>query len=359
MTTFQLRTQLDDLLGLVSPQRILMKYMQVLARGFEHISEVLSDQLHLTNRTLFSKKHIAARDATHELRKQTEAFPMGQIFHEAIELRSTLGAMRPVLSADAAGIVDQMQQHADAFYKAFERFARTGDDEAFVLLLHEARRAFGIFLTARQSFEAVRASLGDGRDAPVPPGRGRLSLWFEATASFDGVALKMPALDRAYGELCALTSTSSDAYPLELSKMESAGPQSSGLWLSVTGEAAVVSMLASLFGGYAQFLYRRFTAGDRIATASERVLSTQSLINLTDELERAGLSQVVHDDARMKDAALSLRREFVTLLLGEPAVHVNGRVYEVVEGERGRFIAESADLMPEPRRVVSLTRQAG
>gem|GEM_PF-4756945 len=53
MTSFQIQTFLEDLLSELTIDRVLPKYIFILARGYQQITEGLSELIYTKNRTVF------------------------------------------------------------------------------------------------------------------------------------------------------------------------------------------------------------------------------------------------------------------------------------------------------------------
>ncbi len=357
MTSFELREHLDEMLAVISIDRVLPKYIFILARGYQQISQELIELLYTRNRTLFSKKQQFTQDKFFEIRKQSDTFPLGHIFHEGITLMETLRRVQGAFEEVEDRAVRELTAQAESFYEAAERYARSGSDESFAALLIEAGHLYPTLITFRHLFFTMRQMLA--QDEEVDRGKAQLSLFFKHSRSFGAVVGKLASLERAFLELCRLTDVPDDARTLQVVKIETGGPDTGGLWVSVVGEARIIDVLGALIGRYALFLFRRLAAADPETLISDRVLANQSLVNLMDELERVGFRALLSDESTLQKTALMLRRDFVTLLAGEPSVQVNGEPFEVDQPAWPAYITESLRLLPKYNAVVHLNEQAG
>lgn len=355
MTTFELREHLDVLLSVINIDRVLPKYVFILSRGYLHIAGDLTELLYSRNRTIFSKKQQSALDTFHDVRKQSDKFPLGQIFHEAIQLQETLEALGTTFEPVGNAALLDMQGRVERFYRAFESFARMGDDKSFCQLMSESHHLYPTLMNTRQVASMLRdAVLREDGD-----GAGRLSLFFKHAASFAAVVDKLAALERGYLALATLMGVSVETYPLDVVKIETAGLETGGLWVLVQGHPRVMDVYGALLERFALFLYRRLAVGADGGTISDRVLASQSLVNLTDELERIGMRQLLREEARLQKTALTLRRDFVTLFAGSPSIRINETPFEVEPPAWDNYIAESLQLLPRYNTVVHLNEQAG
>jgi hypothetical protein len=340
MTSYQLREHLSKVLELISTEHVLVKYIFILSWGYDQISEELSELLHLRNRAVFSKKQQVAQEKFFELRKQSESFPLGQIFHEAIQLQKELERLEEVFQHTQDKAIRELYAQVEHFYKAFESFAREATDQRFAELILEAAHLSTILASTRRVFSTIEQVLLP--DEPEAPDVDRLALLLEEeVASLPAIVEKLSALQASYEELCWLVDVSLEEYPLQVAKVEAPN-----LWVCIEGERRVIGIMSALVGRYAQFMYSRFGSDGTTSVVSERVISTQSLVNLTDELERAGFNEVVRHTDRLQKSALALRRDLTSLMAEQPTIRVNGQAYAVDESGWAEFMSESREFMP-------------
>ncbi len=357
MTTIELKKAISDVLSALSSERVLVKYLFILARGHQQLSDELLELVHLRNRTQFFKHQQGARDRFEEIRKQADTFPPGQVFHEAIRLLETLREVRTSFEGMDGRLLDDSATLAERFYKAAEEYARAGNDESFSALLIEAGHFYPSLVDLRQSLTMLRTLLfpeGDETEAG-----GSLSIVCPHTDTLDRMIEKLAAIERAYVEICQAANLREADHPLRVVRLETGGHGRGGLRVVVQGEARMVEVLGGLVGRFAQFLYRRLGIGDGEIYVSDRVLANQALVNLTDELERVGFRFGSGDEPRLQKAALLLRRDLVTLLAGEPTLRVNEQHFEVEETARTAYVTESMQLLPKYSTVVHLSEQTG
>ncbi len=357
MTSFELRQHLDDLLSVIGIDHVLPKYIFILARGYEQISQELLELLYTRNRTLFSKKQQFTQEKFLEVRKQSDTFSPGHIFHEGITLMETLRRLGNAFEEAEDRAIRELTEQVESFYGAAERYARSGTDEAFASMLIEAGHLYPTMLTFRHLLHTLRQVISSSTEPEQ--GQAQLSLYFKHSRSFSAVVGKLASLERAYHELSRLAGITADGQTLTVEKLETGGSDKGGLWVSVVGSSRIIDVLGSLIGRYALFLFRRLSTAEPGTTISDRVLANQSLVNLMDEFERVGFREALADESSLQKAALLLRRDFVTLLAGEPAVQVNGEAFEVDEPAWPSYITESLRLLPKYNSVVHLNEQTG
>jgi len=352
MTSYELNQHMDTVLRAIGIDRVLTKYIFILARGYEHLTSELTELLYSRNRTLFSKKQQNSQDKFIEIRKQSETFPVGLIFHEAIQLKSELERLSGHFKEGTDKVFQDLALQVDQFYKAQEDYARNGDEHYFTMLMAEAKHLYSLISATRQAFSTLRNATMTTEEAK--PDQQRFSMWFKYVDTFSTLVLKLGALERLYLEVCKLIRVGSDAYPLQVIKVETGS-----LWVCVEGHKRAIEMMGSLVERYTLFLYRRLASGEAAAAISDRVLATQSLVNLVDELERTSENGMVVEEAQLQKSALVLRRDLVALVAGEPSVRINEVPLSVDESVWSHFIQESLQLLPRYSPVVVLNEQVG
>lgn len=342
MTSYQFNKHLDALVEATSTENVLTKYVFILARGYNQITADLTSVLHSRNRTMYSKRHQDTQERFFEFRKHAETFPMGQVFHEIIHIKQVLTEMQKDFAEESDAFIEAFRSQLDDFYAALEQCVRGGEDQAFVNLMMEAHHLYPMVTTARRLFGTVRHGLERRNPVEAHENEADLTLVFEEPQTYDAVVGKLAAVQHAYEELSRLAQISILDHPLRLLKVESGS-----LWVSVQGQAEVIRMLTSLIERFTTFLQHRFSIKGKAADISERVIATQSLINLADELEIAGVTGPLQDEVELKQAALVLRREFTTLLAGEPVVRINETLHEIEEKARDQYIEQTRRLLPQ------------
>lgn len=352
MTTYEFDRHVQRLLDATSTDLYSTKYLLILARGYEHIAEDLSEVIYAKNRTFFSKTQVLSQERFRDLRKQAEAFPLGQVFHELIALKKAIAALIDAFSEGEHTFLRDLEHQVNTFYEALEVYVRTNKERAFSLLINEATQLYTTVSSARR----VLVMLKEALVLPVPdPDEGwrSLSMSYYTEQAMRHVYDKLRALEQAYNKLCELARVSREAYPLTIVKIETGS-----LWICVRGEARMMSVLKALVERYALFLYHRFSAEDGAYSMADRVTATQSLVNLADELERIGLSDVATDEARLRKSALVLREALTTLLAGEHTIRVDETELAVQEAAREWYVAESRKLMREQPALVAANGHA-
>lgn len=338
MNAQELRHHLESVLSVIGIDRVLTKYVFILARGYHFIAMEMYEVVYSKNRTIFSRKQVGAQEKFYEIRKQVETFPLGQIFHEAIQLVHTLEALQGVFEDNRS--FRELKTYVERFYKTFEAFARAGDDQAFAQMMIEANFLYSALSAMRQAFQSVFEEIGLP-DARQEQGHARLELWFSQARSLPVAVLRLASVEQAYQELCGLAGVSVHTHPLKVVRMENTGE----LWLCLEGEGHVIALLTALLERYTQFLYRRLTMQDQSSAMADKVMATQSLVNLVDELERSPFQQQAPDEPQLQQIALQLRKHFIGLLACEPSIRINRQSYTADEQTRQNFMAESQGLL--------------
>jgi hypothetical protein len=338
MNAKELRQHLDTVLGVIGIDRVLTKYVFILARGYHFIAMEMYEVVYSKNRTIFSRKQVGAQEKFYEIRKQIETFPLGQIFHEAIQLVNTLDKLQDTFEDNRS--FRELKTYVERFYKAFEAFARAGDDQVFAQMMIEANFLYSALSAMRQAFQSVfeEVSLPEAR---TEQGQARLELAFSQGRLLPTTVLRMVSVEQAYQTLCELAGVSLQTYPLRVVHMENTDE----LWLCAEGERHVMALLTSLMERYCQFLYRRLTLQDQSSAMADKVMATQSLVNLVDELERSPFQQKAPDEEALQQIALHLRKQFIGLVACEPLIRINGHTYAADEPTRDNFMAEGQGLL--------------
>lgn len=344
MTSYTLRQHIAAFQESSSPDRLFFKYIFLLARGHERIHESLSSCLSAKSRTLFHKRQHEARDSLNELREQTDAFPFGQVFHEVHELAQKLDEVIDVFQGDEEVFL-KLKSDTLAFYKALEYFVRVGADLEFVALIARAKDLHDCLVNARKTFQTISNALVTKPSAVehMQP----LSLSFERTTTYRSVIDKLKALETVYDELCVLADVAEENNTLSILKLE-ARP----LWLYVEGDKHVMDMLEALFERFVTFWFRQFPAQKKLTLPSELIINTQSLIDLSDVLEKAGITFPPSQLDDVKRAALAIQRAFLMMLAGEPTLHLNDTKHAIETAARARYIHESTRYLDQTKGVV-------
>lgn len=344
MTSHELRQHVAAFQESAHPDRLFCKYIFILTRGYERIHEDLNESLTAKSRMLFHKRQQGAKDSLDELRKQTDAFPFGQIFHEVHELAQDLDALIDAFRGDEEVFL-KLKSDTLSFYKALERYVRIGADLEFVALIERAKHLYECLINARKTFQTIANALVIS--PTVATDQQSFSLAFERTTTYASVLEKLKALQTAYTELCDLKVVQAKEHDLSILKLE-ARP----LWIFVEGNAQVIDMLATLFERFVTFWYRQFPSRHKLTLPSELVINTQSLIDLSDVLEKAGYTIPANQIDDIKRAALALQRAFLRLLAGEPTVHINDTEHAIETEARARYIHESIRYLDQAQGVV-------
>ncbi len=317
MTTYELTQHLRTLLCATDKDRHFVRYIFVLARAYDQLGVELMEGLTSRNRTLFSRKHHAVRDAFYEVRRQSETFPVGQIFHELIKLREEVRHL--TAHFERAGSEQEALQGFAAelhgFYEAFEQFVRSASDEAFGALMRAAHHLHLRLQMVRQVLRLICAVLDNSRTPRE--GCQTLTLLFEVGNNYAQMLAHLQALEAAYRELVELTGIAEPA--LSVQRME----VDRRMQLIVEGEARLIAVLTGLLERYV--LFRAHLNGSADDQVGYRVGTTQSLINLVDALKQAGLTDMLDDEPRLKSCALELYRALEALVSGGALLQINER----------------------------------
>ncbi|AEN72894.1 hypothetical protein Rhom172_0964 [Rhodothermus marinus SG0.5JP17-172] len=317
MTTYELTQHLHRLLRATDKDRHFVRYIFVLARAYDRLGIELMEGLTSRNRTLFSRKHHAVRDAFYEVRRQSETFSVGQIFHELIQLREEVRQ----LTAHFEGTGNEQEAlqgfatDLHGFYEAFEQFVRSASDEAFGALMRAAHHLHLRLQMLRQVLRLICAAL----DSSTMPREGcqALTLLFEAGDDYARVLARLQALEAAYRELVELTGITEPALAVQRLEVDRR------MRLSVEGEARLIEVLTGLLERYV--LFRTHLDGSADDQVGYRVGATQSLINLVDALKQAGLTDMLDDEPRLKSCALELYRALEALVSDGALLQINER----------------------------------
>ncbi len=348
MTSHEISKHLQSLLDATGADRALTKYLFVLAKGHDKVSNELTAVLQAKSRSFFFMHQQTTQEKFAELRRHADTFPLGQIFHDIIELQNLLKSLATAFEANESHVFREMSRHVASFYEVFEQLVRAPSRETFVNLLPEAHHLYTVIVTSRQFITAMIQVLQ--QQSPMLPSKARLSLMFETTSAFSGIIRKLSALETSYQEICRVTDVSTQEHPLTVVKLEAAS-----LWACVEGEKGAIEVLTSLIESFALFWYHRFTSEDRAVDCSDRVSATQTLVSLADLLERAGIMNVSVDAVEIRDAALVLRKTLLELLENEPMIRVNDKPYSVDVSLRKHYLDVSANLSQEPIGVSQAT----
>ncbi|HET6568570.1 MAG TPA: hypothetical protein VFG50_11450 [Rhodothermales bacterium] len=340
MTSYEISKHLQSFLNATGADRSLTKYLFIVAKGYEKVISELMEVLQAKNRSFFSMKQQSSMEKFAELKRHADTFPLGQIFHDTIELQNLLKTLATAFNANEAHYFREMSRQVDSFYEVFEKLVRAPSREAFTALLPEAHQLYTVLMASRQFISAMRLAL-EQQGTPLP-GRARLALMFETTTAYGAIIRKLSALQTAYDEVCGVAGVSTSEHPLTVIKLEAAS-----LWVCVEGEQTSMQVLTSLIESFALFWYHRFTSEDRMAGCSDRVSATQALVSLADELERVGIMHVSQEAVEIRDAALVLRQVLLELLESEPAIRVNDKLFSVDAALKSRYLEVSGELSRE------------
>lgn len=345
MNLYRLQQHLGVVLQALDTDRDLIKFIFILARGYRQIVEALTGVVYEPNRTAFSRQQMEAQERFLEFRRHAERFSIGSIFHEIIQFKSDLQEVIDDGEEISESLLARLPDDIDDFYNALEQFVKTGKDDAFTGLMAEAHNLYPVLITARRSFKAVE-ELSFRQDPEISaPDLRDLKLGFERDVSYQRRVRKLTAAARVYELLMDLLPVDPEAYPLELIRLETGGKD-----LQIRGHQPTLDLYASLLRRFALFLYHRCSLAST-SSIPERVIATQSLINLADELELAGHADLASDERRLKHSALHLLQAFVVLLAGDPVIYIDERRLAVEDDAQERYIQLSQDLLdarPEP-----------
>ncbi len=317
MTTYELTQHLHTLLRATDKDRHFVRYIFVLARAYDRLVSPSINSIPSRNRTLFSRKHHAVRDALYEVRRQSETFPVGQIFHELIRLREEVRQ----LTAHFEGVGTEQEAlqgfatDLHGFYEAFEQFVRSASDEAFGALMRTAHHLHLRLQMLRQVLRLICTAL-DGSTTPRE-GCQTLTLLFEAGDDYARVLARLQVVEAAYRELVELTGITEPALAVQRLEVDRR------MRLSVEGEARLIEVLTGLLERYV--LVRAHLDGSADDQVGYRVGATQSLINLVDALKQAGLTEMLDDEPRLKSCALELYRALESLVSDGALLQINER----------------------------------
>ncbi len=315
MTAYELTQHLQALLRATDKDRHFVRYVFVLARAYDRLAIELIEGLTSRNLTLFSRKHHAVRDALSEVRRQSESFPVGQIFHELIELQEELRRLTGHFaeSSQEQEVLQGIATELHGFYEVFEQFVRTASDKAFGALMRAAHQLHLRLQMLRQVLRLICGVLDTPAD--VHEGCRSLTLLFDRGSDYERVVGYLQALEAAYRHLVALTGITEPG--LSVQRLEADGR----LRVSVEGAARLIEVLTGLLERYVMF--RMHLDGSADDQVGYRVGATQSLINLVDALKQAGLTEMLDDEPRLKHCALDLYRELEVLVSDGALLQIN------------------------------------
>ncbi len=321
MTSHALNKNLQILLDATAPERTLTRYLFIVARGFDGIIGDLMGVLQAKNRTLFSAKQQSAQERLADLKTQTEMFPLGQIFSDGAALQKALVEITEAFKGSDAAFFREMDRQLGTFQASFEKLVRNPSGDAFASMLPDAVQLYTTLISGRQMLSTIRNVLQQA-DQPRAD-EDHLALQFGGMADYGSLVRKLGALESGYELMCRLVGIEPSAFPLRILKMEAPS-----LWISVIGERSAIALLRGVVERFCVFWFHRPVLLDREAAYTDRVLATQSLINLADELQRAGIRSLAPDAAEIREPALALRSVLIDLLENEPSMEVNGKRHQ-------------------------------
>ena len=153
-----------------------------------------------------------------------------------------------------------------------------------------------------------------------------LSLLFPNEVEFKQFVEKLIAIHMLYEELCQLLTLPIPESPIRLVKVKAGS-----LWVKVTGEAKVISLMRSLIESSALFVYRNSTSNGTLTTLPRELETLDKVLHFTKRLEENGVNTAAVQD-HIQKASLGLVRHLNSLLEGQHSLEINNTVYSNKNG---------------------------
>jgi hypothetical protein len=351
MLSYQINRKLIAFLNVLSSQEILKATLSDLSSSHSSLSEELSYAVSTIFSAPTSTSSVVMETAkklqlsVNTIMKKVQTINVRQIFNEMIKIES---AYNELLSS--IDITDE--QSMPGLGTAFSDFATNYDNYLNAIDGNEKRSNLFKFLASATSLSYTLNSLHNALAAISPYYKntdfileqdGRLSILLESEMDFSSFSQKICAINIIYAELCALSGEAYNNTALKIIKIESGS-----LWAEILGYPKIIALLESILEGSIGYMYRTFTREGKIASIPRKVETIESILELRKKLKAVGIDTTDLDE-NLQKASVVIAQEANNLLVGEPKLTINGRVFTIgaalekkyLESGRQRFLPDN------------------
>jgi hypothetical protein len=247
-------------------------------------------------------------------RQTTAAINNRQFFRALEHFQKSIDRLKPSNSNETE-LIFNLNTKVEEFATIYDEFlANQAGENALPLLL----AAKTLHVKIKMFFDSLQM-IEESISAYDIPGNfeAPLALLLPAPLNLSEFAHRLLAIQTIYSELCMLLSVSESTHPLRIAKIESGS-----LWAKVFGESRVIDMMASFVERSASWLYRSYTAEGKIDSIPRKVDAIDSLLGLTERLEKVGIN-TSNMKEHIEKSAVAISKSLADILDGQSSITVN------------------------------------
>ncbi|MDY6993967.1 MAG: hypothetical protein SVR94_15370 [Pseudomonadota bacterium] len=333
MNAYVLAKEIDKLLFLyLDPESWLIKtlyeliYLDPQSNTYLLDFEIFLRKL-LKSNSFFADKFSKLRSTSNELnenidrlQKRLKKISAKELFPRLAQLEHSLHVVSQCLQQEAL-VIKTISNSVSRFSSAFDTY----------LEFHTYDATIHVFLTAvelENNIKFLKNILHLIRDnleifQTQEHNDTALSLLFANEVEFKQFVEKLIAIHMIYEELGQLLNRSLDESPIRLVKVKAGS-----LWVKVTGEAQVISLMRSLLESSALYIYRNDTPNGTLMTLPRELESLDKVLHLSKRLEEQGINTTTTHD-HIQKASISLARQLNILFEGQHSLEINNTEYSI------------------------------
>lgn len=335
MLSFQLLENIFNLRSIIRSQKNLYELLHYLSTtnkiAAEATGTALSESISVFDQTLQDNLRAS-------IKIDLKNFSPRQVFNEISVLDQAYKNFASPANDKPQGLASNIAEFLDAYERYF--YSQLKEEELINLLrtadiLYNSLNAFGMNLLIIENTLRSKSILPSEE-------QGHLSIILENEFDVSEFARKLTSLHRIYFELCLLADISYADHPLSISKVESGS-----FWADLLGYPKIIDFIQGLIENGINYMYRNYTREGKIVAIPKKVETLEEVLEFRNKLRKAGLVTKEVDE-NINKASVKVAQELNHLLIGEPKVILNGKIYSVGAKLAQKFIEESKRyLLPE------------
>lgn len=326
MLSFQVHQRLELFLQIINSQTYLNENLINLAKLYDSTIDVLSksatDFGNVTTNGGATEQSNRFEKAISEILGVVLKIRASQIFSEISIISRAYLEFNENQNLGGDNFLTALKHFSDTYDDYLNGIDVTGKKSKLLQVLGAAKAFYFSLISVRVTLSTVLHSY---KKIPDEVGESDkvLSLLIESEMDLSRFIEKLNALNIIYIELCTLTSIPINENPLKIVRIEAGS-----MWAEILGYPKIIEMLESMLEGSISYFYRTFTREGKIASIPRKVESVESILELRKKLKAIGVDTTDLDD-HLQKASVIIAAETNRLLVGEPKITLNGRVFTI------------------------------
>ena len=330
MLSHQINQKLSAFVNILSSQEYLQANLDELSDfHLSIVNKISTTILPLNSSTGSSTVTASAQNLESLINKTMESIKGIKLRQIFIEITNIEDAYRELLS-NTYTVNEQyesgLQTALNAFIVDYDEYLNNIDEKGkktSLLKFLASASSLSKSLELLQNSLTELSSLYQNMELIPDEKEERLSILLESEIGFSRFLQKISAINIIYAELCTLAGESYTHTSPKIIKIESGS-----LWVDILGYPKIISLLESILEGSIGYMYRTFTREGKIGSIPRKVESVESILELRKKLKAVGIDTSDLDE-NLQKASVVIAQETNNLLVGEPKLTLNKRVFTI------------------------------